>query len=467
MTQLVLARQSVGTEEDEQFSDERLVNMYVRGWPQPATAPMLIKPTHGLTEFSDTGTRTPIRAMLKGASTLYAVSGARLWSISSAGVATELGAVDDAVNTTLFENDNGEIGVATAGNYYQWNGATLSSVSMNALTSVQQLAYLDGYGILADTASDRFQLTDLNDADSLDATFFSSADALPDGLIAVVAYQSFVWLFGEFSTEVWRNVGNSDFPLQRMSGAVIERGCFAPKSVATDEEGVYFVGSDKVVCQIQGTQAVRISTNAVERVLENYTQGSNIVGLTWTESGHKFYGLWFEDRPAWVYDVSTQAWHERSSGLTGSAAWLGVSSERAFGRQLIGGTDGKIYETDASAYTEAGEGVVRLIQAPPLVRGVARTILSSVALSCRCGAIDLGREPQVALQVSRDGKSWTPEKWRSMGELGDYDRILTWRGLGQARRHQLRFKVTDEVPWSVYGGTFSLLGQQQQRQEQR
>ncbi len=466
MTQLVLARQSVGTDEDGQFSAERLVNMYVRAWPQPATSPMLIKQSHGLTEFSDTGTRTPIRAMLKGVSTLYAVSGARLWSISSAGVATELGTVDDAVNSTLFENDNGEIGVATAGNYYQWNGATLSSVSMNALTGVQQVAYLDGYGILADTATDRFQLTDLNDADALTGTYFSSADALPDGLVAVAAYQSFVWLFGEFSTEVWRNVGSSDFPFQRMSGAVIERGCFAPKSVATDEEGVYFAGSDKVVYQIQGTQAVRISTSAVERVLESYTSGANIVGLTWTEGGHKFYGLWFEDRPAWVYDVSMRVWHERSSGLTGSAAWLGVSSERAFGRQLIGGTDGKIYQTGADVYTEAGAGVVRLIQTPPLVRGVARTILSGVALNCRCGAIDLGREPQVALQVSRDGKGWGAEKWRGMGDLGDYDRLLTWRGLGQSRRHQLRFKITDEVPWSVYGGTFDLLGAQRQAAQQ-
>lgn len=459
MTQLVLARQSVGTEEDEQFSDERLVNMHVRAWPDVATSQMLIKQTDGLTEFADTATRTPIRAMLKGVSTLYAVSGARLWSITSAGVATELGAVDDAVNTTLFENDNGHIGVATAGNYYQYDpsGPTMSSaITMNALTSVQQVAYLDGYGILADTATDRFQLTDLNDADALTSTFFSSADALPDGLVAVVAYQSFVWLFGEFSTEVWRNVGNSDFPFQRMSGAVIERGCFAPKSVATDEEGVYFVGSDKVVYQIQGTQAVRISTHAVERILEGYTQGANIVGLTWTESGHKFYGIWFEDRPAWVYDVSMQAWHERSSGLTGSAAWLGVCSERAFGRQLIGGTDGKIYQTDASAYLEAGSSVVRLIQTPPIVRGMARTILKGVKINCRTGAIDLGRAPQVAVQVSRDGKSYTPEKWRGMGDLGDYDRVLSWYGLGQARRHQLRFKLTDPVPWSVYGGVFDL-----------
>jgi hypothetical protein len=460
MTQLVLARQSVGTEEDEQFSDERLINMHVRAWPDVATSQMLIKQTDGLTTFSDTGTRTPIRALLKGVSTLYAVSGARLWSITSAGVATELGTVDDAVNTTLFENDNGHIGIATAGNYYQYDpsGPTMSSaISMNALTSVQQVAYLDGYGILADTAADRFQLTDLNDADALTATFFSSADALPDGLVAVVAYQSFVWLFGESSTEVWRNVGNSDFPFQRMSGAVIERGCFAPKSVATDEEGVYFVGSDKVVYQIQGTQAVRISTHAVERMLENYTQGSNIVGFTWTESGHKFYALRFDDRPAWVYDVSMQIWHERSScSSIGAAPWVGTCSEKAFGRQLIGGRDGKIYQTSPSSFLECGSTMVRLIQTPPIVRGMARTVLKTVKINCRTGAVDIDREPQVAMQVSRDGKSWTPEKWRGMGDLGDYDRVLSWHGLGQARRHQLRFKLTDPVPWSVYGGVFEL-----------
>jgi hypothetical protein len=41
-----------------------------------------------------------------------------------------------------------------------------------------------------------------------------------------------IWLFGNNTTEIWINIGDPDFPFQRIQGAFLEIGCAAPYSVA-------------------------------------------------------------------------------------------------------------------------------------------------------------------------------------------------------------------------------------------
>ena len=460
MPNLLFARQSAGTPEDAEFSNERLVNLYVRAFPDAGLAPALIKQTDGLVSFADLGTDQPVRAAIVSGSLVYAISGGKLFSVSSAGSVVELDdTLTDALNTSVFDNDNGEIGIAAGGVYSVWDiaGGTMSTPSMNALTGPQHVAYLDGYGILADTATDRFQTTDASDATTLNALSFSSADYLNDGIVSLIAYQSYLWILGERTTEIWRNTGASaTFPFQRVSGGILQRGCFGAKTVAADDQSVFYVGDDRSVYRILESSPTRISTHAVERRLRNYQDGSELTGFTWTEDGHKFYALRFPDAPAYVYDMSTGVWHERSSDVFGEAAWTAYTAIRAFGYELIGSSDGMLYRLDPTAYDEAGTAICRIAESSPVSEGDMRTNLDRVSINVKTGYVDIGREPQIALQVSRDGKLYTPEKFRGMSDLGDYSRVLSWHGMGRARRHQAKFKTTDPVPISIYGATYAL-----------
>ena len=459
MRHLLFAKQSAGTPEDSEFSNERLVNLYVRAWPQDALSPALIKQTDGLVAFADLGTDAPVRAMLVSGSLAYVVSGGKLFSVDSSGTVTTLySLLNDDFNTSMFDNDNGEIAICASDIYYVWNisGGTMSTPTMNALTSVQQIAYLDGYGILADTASDRFQITGLSAATSLGALDFSSSDYLSDGIVSIIAYQSYLWIFGERSTEVWRNTGAASFPFQRIGG-VIQRGCFGAKTVTSDDQSVFWVGEDRIVYRVLDTTPTRISTHAVERRIRNYTPSDELTCFTWTEDGHKFFAIRFPDAPAWVYDMSTGVWHERSSGVFGTSIWRANSSLRFAGYDLVGATDGMLYRLDPTAYLEAGESVARIAESAPLSEGDMRTNLDYISVNLKTGYVDVsGREPQAMLQVSRDGKLYTAEKFRSLSDLGDYSRVVSWRGLGRARRHQVRIKITDPIPVSIFGATYQL-----------
>ena len=57
-----------------------------------------------------------------------------------------------------------------------------------------------------------------------------------------------------------------------------------------------------------------------------------------------------------------------------------------------------------------------------------------------------GSNPQVMLQVSRDGgKTWGAELWRTLGAIGQYRTRANWLRLGRSRDWVMKFRVTDPV----------------------
>jgi len=72
-------------------------------------------------------------------------------------------------------------------------------------------------------------------------------------------------------------------------------------------------------------------------------------------------------------------------------------------------------------------------------------------VSIRGGTGGIGRTPQAMLQTSRDGLNWGVEKWRDVGDKGEYNRFAEWFGLGAFRRFQIRIRITDPIPRDIYG----------------
>ena len=83
-----------------------------------------------------------------------------------------------------------------------------------------------------------------------------------------------------------------------------------------------------------------------------------------------------------------------------------------------------------------------------------RASLDLLEIFGRMGFADLGRDAQMWVRLSRDGgDTWGPEKWRSMGALGEHDRRATWRAQGLYRRLTIEANVSDpaELPlWSEF-----------------
>lgn len=55
-------------------------------------------------------------------------------------------------------------------------------------------------------------------------------------------------------------------------------------------------------------------------------------------------------------------------------------------------------------------------------------------------------DPVISMDISRDGKTFTYERTRSMGKVGEYDRRAIWHKNGRFPRFViLRFKMSDPV----------------------
>jgi len=58
--------------------------------------------------------------------------------------------------------------------------------------------------------------------------------------------------------------------------------------------------------------------------------------------------------------------------------------------------------------------------------------------------------PKLWMQYSDTaGKTWSTERWESMGEIGEFGRRVRWDALGQSRNRTYRIGGTDPVPRNI------------------
>ena len=113
-------------------------------------------------------------------------------------------------------------------------------------------------------------------------------------------------------------------------------------------------------------------------------------------------------------------------------------------------TPAGIVTLDSSRNTDAGRIMERQAISAPVHNGGDRFSLPAFWLDCEVGRVAGGSaEPQVSLQVSRNGEDFGNERWRGLGLTGDYRRRVMWRKLWQAREFTLKLTVTDDVNFSI------------------
>jgi len=444
---LMFARQTATGFEHAEFSGERLVNWYLQPHPDQGGAPAILAPSPGLTLFSTLSLGDPVRAIHVQHSVAYAACGGELWQVTAAGVATSLGWIGDDQNTTVTGNGS-DVAVASGGLYFVWDGATLQNTSPGAFTDAGSVTRLDNYVIISELNGQRFSYSALGDASDVDALDFASAESAPDDVVRVLADHSELWFFGTRSTEVWGNGGNPDLPFQRISGGVIERGCAFPNAVGKDDNSVFWVGDDRLVYRAQGYTPTVISPPWVSERLEALADSADVQGFPISWRGAKQYVLRLPSDRSLVFDAATGLWHERDSGTEGGP-WLGRCADRMGAATLVGGNDGRIYTL--GGLTDGGTTIVREAVSLPVMSRGERITVSNVAVQFRTGATDIGREAQVMMQCSVDGRTWGRERWRTLGGIGNYRKRASWSGFGVGRQFQFRVRISDPIETALYG----------------
>jgi len=319
-------------------------------------------------------------------------------------------------------------------------------------------AFLDSYFIVNPPDSKLFYFSFPNDGTQWDILDVSVKEGYPDNISSMVADHEELWLFGTHaSTEVWRNEGDPDMAagFRRDPGAFIHIGCPAPWSIVSLDQALFFLGSDAVrgrltAYRAQGFQPVRVSTHGVEAIWNTYTTVWDAYGYAYTEEGHLYWVLNFQTANAtWVYDVTSNMWHER-------AWWNGTSFDRhrgrchafVFDKHLVGDwQNGKIYQMSHNLLTDDGTAIHRVRVAPHAANENLEVFHHRLELDLDVN----GANPAVTMDYSDDdGTSWSAPRTKtpSRPTMKRKSRVF-WQRLGAARDRIYRITITDAVKIAI------------------
>jgi hypothetical protein len=224
---------------------------------------------------------------------------------------------------------------------------------------------------------------------------------------------------------------------------------------------------------------------------------SDAIGYTYQQDGHSFYVLIFPTADTtWVYDLATQAWHERAGWVNGSFTRHRSNCQMAFNNKIVVGDyeDGKIYAFDLDDYSDNNQ-IQRWLRSwralPTGTNTLKRTAQHSLQLDAQTGhylpppapvasaylitesgdflvteagdllvtdvipVVQVNPTPQFMLRWSDDGgHTWSNEHWRGGGAVGAYGTRIMWWRLGMTLK--LRDRVyelsgTDPIQIAIMG----------------
>jgi hypothetical protein len=210
-----------------------------------------------------------------------------------------------------------------------------------------------------------------------------------------------------------------------------------------------------------GQQSQRISTNAIEEEWLTYPRVDDCIGVTYQIRGHPFVEVHFPtaDR-TWVFDESTQEWHEKAyydtNGVQHRARDL--FKAYAYGKNVAQDwSSGQLYLVDETNYSDNGIPIVYKRSMPHLIdnENFDRITLWRVIADMECGKgtgvqgvqaspwslgfnagfgpLTYDGRPQITCRLSRDrGFHFETHSTIPIGAQGQYQNRLTFNRCGIA-----------------------------------
>jgi hypothetical protein len=349
---------------------QRCVNMFPEKNTQDAVAPVVHFPTPGLTLLGTSPTVGPWRGLYVASNgKLFGVCGSNLYYIDRGFNCTSLITLSTFEYPATFADNGTTMVVCDNGSAAQVDLNTNAASAMNALANWQPssfVAFLDTF-LLFTAPGKRTFFTSLSNTIQFDPLYVASKTGASDPIKALLVNHRDIWLIGSKTTEIWNNVGGAQFPFQRQEGVFIQHGTIAPYSAAWYNLQVFFLSQDNngecIVLMGSGYQVQPVTKPPQVYAFSQYNRVDDAVGFCYQQSGHPFYVLTFPSaNKTWVYDISTDEWHE----------WVCIDqfghehrhrsncTAYAYGFNVVGDfANGKLYALDEANGTDEGQPIIR------------------------------------------------------------------------------------------------------------
>lgn len=361
-----------------------------------------------------------------------------LWGATLRAGWSNFGTVASGFNAGISAN-NGTLGIVAGEKYYTYttgSGTGLTQPATGAFSKFGSIDFLGQLTILTESDGRRIQWSDLADATTLGGLNFATAESTDDNIVRGITLGSRYVVFKETVIETWYQQGDGLVP---MAGSTIETGLLAHDLVTKFPNGLFFVGDDSVAYIMGAGGVQRVSNTAVEGSIARDTLDTVFY---FEDEGHKFCVIRFTDRPAWVYDITTQDWWERAEGV--DKPW-----RVRFATQDTVGTDLTVMGGDFD-YIFTLERTNSDFEFPLIRTAISRTFVQEGKLF-RIPQVELmgrvgygAKNPQIVMEMSSDGgASWRFQRQQGFGLTGDHEKRIVFRALGQYRRATMKLTVSD------------------------
>lgn len=424
-----------------------------------------LQPVPGLKTWKDTGVEKETRATYKfSATVMYSLIGDTVYKFDTDGGYTTLSAtlnndagpvqiVDNGVQIMILDLTDGE--------GYVIELDVLTKISDVDFPTASSLTYQDGYAIVSERGTKKFAIStlDTESAAAYEASDFTRWDTLEkatvtglsDNLSAIFSDHDELWGFGSEQVGFFYNSANVDFPFTKTEHPFQEVGLGGtPSCIVKLDNSIFWIDAWNNVRKADGYTPVIISTPEISYNIEQFSRISDAIAFGYQTEGQAFYIITFPDADkTYCYDVLTQIWHLRSSGLSGGR-WRANCYVKFGGKHLVGDyQSGIIYEMDHDLFTDAGKTFKATRTTRHTEAQRRRIIYHRLELHMKSGVgnvVDPGEDPQIMLKWSDDGgHTWSGEKWKSMGKIGKFKERVVWRKLGKSRDRIFKFEITDPV----------------------
>jgi hypothetical protein len=449
------------------FGVQRSINMFPLMAEVAATKSVsALRGTAGYTLFAVAGDGPCRGSISSTADRSFVVSGQGFYEVLASGTTVLHGNLNTFTDLVSMAENVNQVMVVDGedGWIFDKTSDTFTQITDVDFPTTSYVTYQDGYFIVTEDETQNFWISALNNGLVWDALDFTAVESSPDDLVVAFSDNGNLWLGGNRSVEVYQNTGGTltgagaGFPFERIAGAVIQTGVASRFTFQKFDNSVVWLGVDEqgqgVVWIANGYSAQRISTQAIEKLINEANDFTAAFSWVYHEQGHIFYVLQIAElETSLVYDGNTGQWHERmfKNPDTNLREIHRGSTQFFFDRKnlVTDRTNGNIYELSLNFQDDNGDEQIRERISPHYQDEKRLMSYSTFELDMEY-AVGLttgqGSDPQIMMQYSDDGgRNWSNELWQTIGKQGVYTNRVIWRQLGRGRDRVFKVRVSDPV----------------------
>ena len=455
----------------------RVVNYYV-SYDQDGTKPLSYNPTPGYVlrytlNASSNGIRTIYSDQNSAYSYCLAFSADVIYLLSNGTRSTPIGNLTTSAGFIGVSSSTSQVLIVDGalGYAYDITAETLTLVtSDNFPARPLDCVFFNDYFVVCQAQSNQWFVSAAGSATTWNTQNGVIFNAKADTIQGLAAVNNSLFIFGNYTTEVWYPQAQGTFPFTYNTNLLFEYGCIATGSIAEGQGVLVWLAGDKngvgSVYMTTGSTPTKISSQAVDLALRTYLVVSDAIGFIYKEAGHIFYQLTFPTaNVTWLVDITPTnngiRWFNLEQ-LNGDAH-VGSCITYFNKQHLMGSRNASvIYNLSSNIYTDNGTSIHHSIQGPSLMLPTYnRFKVANFEVNFQGGSGNQnnpGQDPQAFLSVSTDeGHTFSFQRPTPIGKAGEYRYRANWYGCGVMRSFTPRVDVYAPVQLYVLGAKIQLV----------